>query len=807
MTDGYTPQNMDAWRFDRVPDSPKYAQTVFDRLMPLPDSAGDDQWDWIDMRCRPMGVPRKEDRKTYIHQGYAEALWDFKNRDLVLESAPNDKGAVLYRRDMDTDQGELLDTWHAIASIADEYGVPRSERNQRFERLFLRECRRLACPDGRPLRLIHGIRFTNRAYWVDDHGDGSQTLNRAEAGDPILDMPFELNLDSEFTDREARRAREIMQGVCADPDSLYNLLLLPAAPFLQKYKHLTFALAGDGGNGKGVFFSAFTRYNDQTARLACTVDAEKLAGGSRLSGTSLEQEPAKLIGKLWAFDEDANGLDQHQTERLKRLSTGDRIDSRRLGRDVVSFNPRATLCIATNLDFVTGMDASMRRRFAFVRMRDHRDPDEIGMRVFRRYCATIGAAGFIMASCEHWMANPDGRARIVQLNRPENMTDAELWVAGQIVETGYASSADNPYMRASDGVAIGRLKTKMGLVSVRRGRGEPFVLAVGSSKEARARFEPFRAYAAEMLRGEGHVAPPEPLDPAPATRDPHEYGFGCDYVDAGPDKVARNWKRRTEDPDTDTTLPPQYAEAWACVPAPGYAVLDFDMSKTPDGRDGWSIVSTEVGRYDSLAFPATFLVRTPSGGVHAYYRLPEGVTLKNAVHEQDIPLDIRTARKGYVIAPGSLTSGGRYEIADARPVAEISGTLLGWLAEHGYVDGMGADADDAQVDADTGEILDRMGFARAATPPAARPDGVNRGATMRLNPPAQTPGATHMPLVEWTYGLCRRAAEQGFEQGEVDTLVERMRAMARPGHDPKDTALIIRTALDKAGLATTVPLR
>ncbi|KOA49496.1 hypothetical protein BAAM0483_04950 [Bifidobacterium animalis subsp. animalis MCC 0483] len=810
-------QDMGAWQFERRKGMPRSVQIVYDRIQDITDTG--EEGDFTDFDCREIRIPvRAGDGKRYFAAGYAEALWEFRHRRLVLERLPGDRGTVLFRRDIDEMNGEPLDTWHAIGSIADEYNVPRTERSQAFETLFQRECRRLTTDEGVPLRVVHGIKFTDRAYWVDDDGRGRQNIILTDdPADPILRMPFELDMGQEFNPHLADTADGFITWLCADDASRNNMRLLAASPFLQKYKHLSFVLAGDGGNGKGVFFGAFSKHNDQTARLSCTIDAEKLAGGSRLSGTSLEQEPAKLIGKLWAFDEDASGLDQHQTDRLKRISTGDRIDSRTLGRDVVSFNPRATLCIATNLDFVTNMDRSMRRRFAFVRLVDGRKPDEQKMVNFRIFCATSGAAGFIMASCRYWLEHPDGIVRDVQLNRAEHMSDAEEWVVAEILQHGFAVNTQNPFLRGNDTHAVSRLKEKLGLESVRR--SDKWVLKVANTAQARTRFEPFAEWVKTRFEEDGNTTPPEPLDPQPSSLNPDEYGFHCDYTPARPDKVAVNWKRTVEDPNVDTSRPPEDARAWACVPADGYAVLDFDMAAHEGEPSGWARMCTDLGDYGSLAFPRTYLTRTPSGGVHAYYRLPQGVVLKNAAHPQGMPIDIRTERKGYVIAPGSVTDAGRYTVADDAKVCELSGPMVAWLTAHGYVDTpepvpaavspapqdsalpVGPDGVIAGVDPVTGEIL--TPFTRGYSD---NPLSANRGEAIRLNPPVQSPGMTHQPVLEWSYGLLQRAREQAWTQPEVDALVQRILDNVRPGHDPQDTSLIVRGALDKAGLSTTIPL-
>ena len=151
---------------------------------------------------------------------------------------------------------------------------------------------------------------------------------------------------------------------------------------------------------------------------------------------------------------------------------------------------------------------------------------------------------------------------------------------------------------------------------------------------------------------------------------PSLFGFECDYVPANADKSAFNWKKLALDPNVDTSQVPTGAKAYAVVPAPGFMVIDMDMSKT-HGDDGWTVLNRSVGRYGSEAFPSTYLVRTPSGGLHAYYRLPEALhgRVKNAVHlktgeyPDGIPVDLRVERKGYVIGAGSAVNEGEYACA------------------------------------------------------------------------------------------------------------------------------------------------
>ena len=821
-------QDMQRWRFRVRPGMPRNVQKIYNEMSIVDYDAG--EWTFIDDHNDPVRVPTRNDGKPYFAIGYARALWDLRNRNLALELQPDDAGTVLFRRDIDTETDEngqvrRLHTWHAISAIADEYRVPRAERNNEWENLFIQECRRLKTRDGHPWRVVHGIRFDDRAYWREDDGKGHQHLHEIlDPDDPLMQMPFELNLEHAWDDHLADVGDRIIADLTADANSRHNMMLLPASPFLQPYKHLTFVLAGDGGNGKGLFFSAFTKHNRQTQRLSATIDTEKLVGGGRLSGTSVEQEPVKLVGKLWAFDEDASGLDTHQTDRLKRLSTGDTISGRILGSDVISFNPRAVLCIATNLDFVTNMDASMKRRFAFIRMKDNRSADSPEMVYLRTFVATVGAWGFIMASCRYWQQHPDGKALTVQIGRPENLSEAEEWIVAELVERGFADNTSNPFRPSSH--ATHDICQKLGLKTARR-RNKSVLMVNMDDEEARARFQPYAAYVRDKIEQDGHAVPPEALRRQPDKRNPDEYGFACDYTPAGADKVARNWQKLALDPGVDTSRVPQGVNAWAAVPAEGYAVLDFDVPDDPGAQTGWAVLSDEVGAYGSMAFPATFVARTPGMGAHAYYRLPKGVVLRNTAHPKTdrfpdgLPIDVRTARKGYVIAPGSTIRKGQYLIADAHEVVEMSAEMVAWLDEHGYVEHPEADAEtDVMVDSDgviagpantpapagrRGGVDPLGGFYRSPqTQP--RPEGGNRGETMRLNVPAQSKGATHDAIRDWSYGLIHHAAEERFSQPEVDALVERIKRGVRVGHDRHDTALVLAGALKQAGLSTRVPL-
>ncbi|MGD9532043.1 MAG: bifunctional DNA primase/polymerase [Microbacteriaceae bacterium] len=124
------------------------------------------------------------------------------------------------------------------------------------------------------------------------------------------------------------------------------------------------------------------------------------------------------------------------------------------------------------------------------------------------------------------------------------------------------------------------------------------------------------------------------------------------FLDATSDlaQVAKWWSRT---PDANLGLP---------TGAPsGVVVVDVDVHGPVDGRAAWHRTSSE-----GLVDGAGLLVRTPTGGTHAYFPAAPG-TEQRSWQAAGAGVDFR-GDGGYIIAPPSLrTIDGtvrRYEIAD-----------------------------------------------------------------------------------------------------------------------------------------------
>ncbi|MEU0028744.1 bifunctional DNA primase/polymerase [Streptomyces sp. NPDC006335] len=134
---------------------------------------------------------------------------------------------------------------------------------------------------------------------------------------------------------------------------------------------------------------------------------------------------------------------------------------------------------------------------------------------------------------------------------------------------------------------------------------------------------------------------------------------------------------------TDTEL---LTAAWAQRPynvgiatgPAGLLVVDLDTLKpedpkgTPDGATSFQALCERAGQ----TVPGTYRLRTARGGEHLYFTQPPGARLHNTAGRLAKKIDTR-GWGGYVVAAGSVTANGTYEILDDRPPA----VLPDWLHE------------------------------------------------------------------------------------------------------------------------------
>ncbi|MFF8402859.1 bifunctional DNA primase/polymerase [Streptomyces sp. NPDC015684] len=143
-------------------------------------------------------------------------------------------------------------------------------------------------------------------------------------------------------------------------------------------------------------------------------------------------------------------------------------------------------------------------------------------------------------------------------------------------------------------------------------------------------------------------------------------------------------------PEQRATTDPELIHAtWAMRPynvgiatgPAGLLVIDLDPVKpeepkgAPDGATSLAALCERAGQ----VLPATYRVRT-ARGEHLYFTAPAGVRLKCSANRLGPHVDTR-AWGGYVVAPGSTTPDGTYEVADEAPVAPLPAWLAALLTE------------------------------------------------------------------------------------------------------------------------------
>jgi len=132
---------------------------------------------------------------------------------------------------------------------------------------------------------------------------------------------------------------------------------------------------------------------------------------------------------------------------------------------------------------------------------------------------------------------------------------------------------------------------------------------------------------------------------------------GLPVFPAGPDKrpLVKDWQARaTADPGAIRRWWRKWPDAMPALPMgrrSGLAVLDVDRK---NGKDGMAALR-KLGHDPAALSPVT--IATPSGGLHAYFRWPNG--MGNSPAGMPAGVDVRAAG-GYVIAPGARGPKGRY---------------------------------------------------------------------------------------------------------------------------------------------------
>ncbi|MGW1678545.1 bifunctional DNA primase/polymerase [Saccharopolyspora sp. NPDC002376] len=105
-------------------------------------------------------------------------------------------------------------------------------------------------------------------------------------------------------------------------------------------------------------------------------------------------------------------------------------------------------------------------------------------------------------------------------------------------------------------------------------------------------------------------------------------------------------------------------------------VIDLDQPKPGQEERSGAERLADLARRHGEEVPETYTVTTPSGGTHLYFRAPAETELRNTSGVLGPLIDTR-GHGGYVVAAGSITLQGGYELYDDSEPA----VLPGWLAQ------------------------------------------------------------------------------------------------------------------------------
>lgn len=725
-------------------------------------------------------------RTPVIHAGYQKAIWEL--REGHLRYCPSQDR--LWRRDPDTADHDgdrlILNSWHPVKTVEDEYDIPRSQTSSAMSGTLLREARR---PQWFA-QVERGVRI-DPCVWIRQNG---RVVCLHDEPDVAVTQTFPtLGMGNAAIEQAWRIVRWITDG---EP-SARNLMRLFATPWLEPFKQFTYILSGHGGDGKTLLM--------RQAVLGTLGSERVFPGFSTLQycspgGYTLNRESMNdaMDGKAFAYDDEAGEVTETMLPYLRALSTGSQMQARVTGGRYRTVTPSATMVLLTNMAFADSTENSDRRRFVKVEMHPSQGRSYDEYHAIELFCRAHPAALFA-ASCRLWEEGDEPET--VNLSPARQISDEVFWLVNEI-EANTAKYGQPIALRAGyrdefhtaiPAHLVDLLGLKNSTTRVLPG-GQQRVVRVADAD----RYDVYRRAAL------GDTDPDDSADdtdeavdldamalamPGPDTLQPIEAGATCrdharlvERVCAGmvgfapcegkakktgivDQKVSLSWRRLNHGLESRASADTVRVEQTRyCVPPLGSVfVIDCDQAREDGRPHGFQLLQAQVGEYGGDLLPSTLATRTPHG-VHLYYRTPDWFDvrrLKNAVHPDELPIDLRVSGKGYVIGPGSECNGGRYtlvDLPDGDLIPEATPALLAWLDEHDYTDTRRDARPASRVDVD--QAMDGPDRPRRN---GGRPD---------MTPVAE--GARNQTLHDWAYG--RLINHPGNRDGIERDLYERGRA-------------------------------
>ncbi|NEG90587.1 bifunctional DNA primase/polymerase [Bifidobacterium aerophilum] len=654
---------------------------------------------------------KKGGKHPVVDAGYQKAIWEL--REHHLRYCPSQDR--LWRRDVDDKDHPgprlILNSWHPIKSIEDEYGIGAnansSRRNPNMSEAILREAKRAQWfPQvERGLRVDPCVWIREHGKLVEYRGDNdiavTQTLDPKGMGNAVVDQAW-----------------NIARWLTGDEHSARNLIRLFGTPWLEPFKQLSYVMSGHGGDGKTLIMRQAVMGVLGSDRVFPGFSVAQYCSGG---GYTLNRESMNdaMDGKAFAYDDESCEVTEGMLPSLRALSTGSEMQARVTGGKYRTVTPTATMVMLTNMAFADSSENSDRRRFVKIDMHPSNGRSYDEYHAIESFCKKHPAA-FYVASARLWMESdePD----LVNLSPARQISDEVYWLITSILEneakygqpvasrqdyrdefhTGMPDSLlDLLGLRNSTSVALPGGQQRVVRV-VDRARFDVYVHALDSDAEA-----PNETVKAEVdALGMPGVDSLQPVEVADSCRENAQLveslcmgqvGFapceGRTKKDGITDeKVSLSWKRLNPDlAHRSTSDSVRLDQTRYCVPLLGSVfVIDCDAPKQDGQPHGFQVLQAQIGKYGGGLLPVTLAVRSPHG-LHLYYRTPAGfdiANLKNAVHPDMMPIDLRVSGKGYVLGPGSTANGGVYRIVDlpdGEIIPEATPEMMRFL-EHEFTD-------------------------------------------------------------------------------------------------------------------------
>ena len=746
----------------------------------------------LELICQGGGENDRRKKEPVVAAGYQKAIWEL--REGHLRYCPSQDR--LWRRDPDMadHEGErlILNSWHQVKTIEDEYHIGgnarSSERNPLYSGAIMREAKRSQWFE----QVERGVRC-DPCVWVRRNGKVVCLQDEPDIAVTQTFSPVGMG------NQALKDAKRILEWLTVDEKSYANLCRMFATPWLEPFKQLSYVLSGHGGDGKtliarqallgvlgvGKVFPGFS------------VQSYCNGGGYTLGRESMNDE---MDGKAFAIDDEACAGTEDMLPLLRALSTGSQVNARVTGGRYRVMTPTATMLILTNMQFADSAENSDVRRFIKVEFHQSKGRSYDEYHAIEGFCHRHPAAFFVL-SCRLWERSDE--PEIVNLSPARNISDEMYWLISEIASNeeqyGDPVAVKGDYRKEFRTTVPQSLMDVLGLENARSralpGKGQPRVVRVVN----RDRFDVYRKTAlgtdAESIKDWRQEALSKPnrdsLHPLDDVGDCHDLAGIVDAALAGhvgfapcegkarktggpvDGKVSLSWKRLnpSDENHVDSTFVTGKMSRYAVVPLGDCFVIDCDKPSEDGGPDGWQCLQALTGDYGSDALPTTLVTKTPHG-VHLYYRMPAGMDvglLKNAVHEQNLPIDLRVSNKGYVLGPGSEVNGNHYELADLPSdiVPEASGAIMRMLKDFGYTNGPRPEAPALSLD----DVM------------AGRPAASNSQGTPDMTPVPE--GQRNSTLHAWAYGryknhpenehqihddLLRRGRDSGLADAELEQI-------------------------------------